>query len=311
MQPQPTFTIASPEASRGAVIPSQQKGRRKRADVFAQWIVDNLPLPPLENQRYILDVAGGHGVLSFLLREKHGRRCIVIDPREETGGRAVAQVLRLSKRERRRLKEMGQRPVLEVEQRFDWFDANFTERESELLQGADAIVGMHPDQATEHIVDAALLHGLPTAVVPCCVFPQLAPHRRLPDGKTVTNTEDFVRFLALKVSNQGRDFPAGSLGEEVTAADEPAICRHWHRKGSCNLGENCKFSHPALDTLPPWSQRATGAGPIRRLEFSGANAVVFSKGEPHGALSSAERHEKELVRCVRCAFDCRSYKVRV
>ena len=178
-------TIASPEASRGAIVPSQQKGRRKRADVFAQWIVDNLPLPPLENQRYILDVAGGHGVLSFLLREKHGRRCIVIDPREDTGGRAVAQVLRLSKRERRRLKEIGQRPVLEVEQSFDWFDANFTECESELLQGADAIVGMHPDQATEHNY-CALLYGLPIDVVPCCVFPQLAPHRRLPDGKTVT-----------------------------------------------------------------------------------------------------------------------------
>ena len=39
--------------------------------------------------------------------------------------------------------------------------------------------GMHPDQATESIIDAALLLNLPCAVVPCCVFPSLFPHRRV------------------------------------------------------------------------------------------------------------------------------------
>ena len=36
---------------------------------------------------------------------------------------------------------------------------------------------MHPDQATEPIVDLALRLGVPFAVVPCCVYPGLFPFR--------------------------------------------------------------------------------------------------------------------------------------
>ena len=35
------------------------------------------------------------------------------------------------------------------------------------------------------VVDAALRHGRPFAVVPCCVFAHLFPERRLRDGKAV------------------------------------------------------------------------------------------------------------------------------
>src|SRR5688500_3796078 len=53
------------------------------------------------------------------------------------------------------------------------------ERYRELLLNCSLVVGLHPDQATELIVDFALKHGKPFAVVPCCVFPALFPHRRL------------------------------------------------------------------------------------------------------------------------------------
>ena len=36
-------------------------------------------------------------------------------------------------------------------------------------------MGMHPDQATESIIDCALMLDKPGAVVPCCVFPSLFP----------------------------------------------------------------------------------------------------------------------------------------
>ena len=39
------------------------------------------------------------------------------------------------------------------------------------IRACDVLVGMHPDQATEPIVDAALRLNKPFAVVPCCVFP--------------------------------------------------------------------------------------------------------------------------------------------
>ena len=43
----------------------------------------------------------------------------------------------------------------------------------------DVVVGMHPDQATEPIVDFSLRHKKPFAIVPCCVFPKENPRRRL------------------------------------------------------------------------------------------------------------------------------------
>ena len=42
------------------------------------------------------------------------------------------------------------------------------------------LVGMHSDQATEEIVDLAIMHDMPFAVVPCCVFPKLFTHRKIP-----------------------------------------------------------------------------------------------------------------------------------
>jgi hypothetical protein len=48
--------------------------------------------------------------------------------------------------------------------------------------GFSLVIGLHPDEATEPIVDYALEAGLPFAVMPCCVFPRLFPERRLDNG---------------------------------------------------------------------------------------------------------------------------------
>jgi hypothetical protein len=40
-------------------------------------------------------------------------------------------------------------------------------------------VGLHPDQATDPIVEFALWQRAPFVVVPCCVFPRLFPGRRV------------------------------------------------------------------------------------------------------------------------------------
>ena len=42
-------------------------------------------------------------------------------------------------------------------------------RAADLVARCSVVVGMHPDQATESLVDFALRHGKPFAVVPCCV----------------------------------------------------------------------------------------------------------------------------------------------
>jgi hypothetical protein len=72
------------------------------------------------------------------------------------------------------------------------------------------VIGMHPDEATETIVDEAIQAGKPFAVVPCCVFPNLFPDRKFSDGRTVRTLEDFIRYLSEKHSDirvQTLDFP--------------------------------------------------------------------------------------------------------
>ncbi|KAF9333004.1 hypothetical protein BG006_004099 [Podila minutissima] len=59
-------------------------------------------------------------------------------------------------------------------------DDAFLQTHRELVASASVLIGLHPDQATEPIVRAALKAGKPFAIIPCCVFGRDNPHRRLP-----------------------------------------------------------------------------------------------------------------------------------
>lgn len=56
----------------------------------------------------------------------------------------------------------------------------------------------HDNNGLQPIVDVALKHGKPFAVVPCCVFPSLFPHRKTPSGQTVRTINEFVDYLVAK-----------------------------------------------------------------------------------------------------------------
>ena len=76
-------------------------------------------------------------------------------------------------------------------------DATFACLERALAE-CSVVLGMHPDQATEPIVDAAIELGKPFAVVPCCVFPELFPERRTKDGDSVRTYVQFLDYLVAK-----------------------------------------------------------------------------------------------------------------
>ena len=71
----------------------------------------------------------------------------------------------------------------------------------QLFSELSVVVGLHPDQATEPILDFALQQGLPFAVMPCCVFPRLFPHRRVrqqqegADAVPVVTYEQLVEYM--------------------------------------------------------------------------------------------------------------------
>ena len=63
-------------------------------------------------------------------------------------------------------------------------------------RGCSVVCVLHPDSATEPLVDFAIEMGKPFAVVPCCVFWRSKPG--LLDGG-VRSYEDFLRYLERKL----------------------------------------------------------------------------------------------------------------
>jgi len=64
-----------------------------------------------------------------------------------------------------------------------------------LLRGASCIIGMHPDQATNPIMEWGLRLRKPWAICPCCVFPNLFTERRLDGGGEVRTYDELCSWL--------------------------------------------------------------------------------------------------------------------
>ncbi|KAF9158560.1 hypothetical protein DFQ26_007474 [Actinomortierella ambigua] len=131
--------------------------------------------------------AGGDG--QFYRRDK------------EQGRTGEACHLEITKAEKRATKKKEKESFV-VPHLATMLDDQFAVDHGDLLKGASIILGMHPDQATEPIVDMALKHGKPFAVVPCCVFAVDNPHRRLLDGRSVNTTVEFVEYLVQKTRRE-------------------------------------------------------------------------------------------------------------
>lgn len=89
------------------------------------------------------------------------------------------------------------------------------ENDVALLSEASIFVGMHPDQATEYIVDAALELNKPFAVVPCCVFTNLFPKRKTPSGSIVRTYEELIEYLQHKDPRIRKEYLPYSCGRNI------------------------------------------------------------------------------------------------
>jgi len=115
----------------GKVYQHRFHGDPRRFEVVAQFIHERYG----RDVRYIADVAGGQGMLCRILRKKYHYDCEVIDPRGWT------------------LKGVPGRAV---------------ELDPSVADYYDLIVGLHPDEATRAVAQAALAR--PTILIPCCNF---------------------------------------------------------------------------------------------------------------------------------------------
>jgi len=152
----------------------------ERAGVFVDWLLRHAPADLWKPGAVVLDIAGGKGDVSRRLAAATGARCVVVDPEKR---RSVTA---------RKAEEMSAAGVSFLHA---WLDDAFQASHADLLRSAVLLIGMHPDQATEPIVQVAAALGKPFAVVPCCVFSDHHPDRRLPDGTRVTTLSHFVAYL--------------------------------------------------------------------------------------------------------------------
>lgn len=106
-------------------------GDPERFAVLAEFIAERY----WRSIAYIADVAGGRGMLSRLLTKKYNYDCEVIDPRVHV------------------LKGVNSRACE--------FDAT-------LAPYYDLIIGLHPDEATRAVAEAARIR--PAILIPCCNF---------------------------------------------------------------------------------------------------------------------------------------------
>jgi hypothetical protein len=106
-------------------------GDPTRFDVVAKFIYDYYGT----RVRYIADVAGGQGLLARELNKRFHYQAEVVDPR----GHALLGV-----------------------------PARAEEFSPALASYYDLIVGLHPDEATRAVAEAALQR--PTIIIPCCNF---------------------------------------------------------------------------------------------------------------------------------------------
>ena len=74
-----------------------------------------------------------------------------------------------------------------------------------LIRQCSFIAGMHPDQATEAIVDLSQRLGVPFALLPCCVMPSLFPLRRQNkgQGEPIRSYSAFCQYLLDKAPAKG------------------------------------------------------------------------------------------------------------
>lgn len=163
-----------------ALVLKQQHDKRERHLIFADWLVQKYGAAFLSSGSGVLDVAGGKGELSSVFHLMN-IPSVVLDPdprfagRNSPGFHIIAEPL------------CGD-------------GSNLTEsiehqEHAHLITNCSIIVGMHPDQATEAIVDTALRLGKPFAILPCCVMPKLFPNRRHDDGERVRTYSEFCRYL--------------------------------------------------------------------------------------------------------------------
>jgi len=183
----------------------------------------------------VLDVAGGSGGLAFELVFKHQLPCTVVDTRPVQFSAGQKKHLEFRKQSHDALESIGKNkttplvenlkgrfqagisddgllsqlqtlletesvlkglPSSKIRKRADFVEANEKLRKLLEEKRCSVLVGLHPDQANDPIMEIGFALNLPWVVIPCCVFPNLFKQRQLkPSGKLVRTYDDLCEYI--------------------------------------------------------------------------------------------------------------------
>ncbi|KAG7380814.1 hypothetical protein PHYBOEH_011295 [Phytophthora boehmeriae] len=182
--------------------PHGKTNKQQRAQIFVEWLVETFGADFLSSGKGVVDVAGGRGSVSFELWNKRHLPCTLIDPRPMKLSKMQHKYLKKQKKEAKQRDQVDMALVeaLVPQVRTLFNTGPFLEdaNNAQLVEQASLLLGMHPDEATDAIFDVAIKLNKPFAVVPCCVFGNKFPERRLADGGKVVSYANLVEYLEAK-----------------------------------------------------------------------------------------------------------------
>lgn len=218
--------------------PHSSANKSQHNYIFAAWLVRTFGQTALRQGQGVLDIAGGKGGVSYELVVQYGIPSTLLEVRDMIQLSSMAR--RRMKRIHRKRSLAGtaydRAPMAQYLEShnlipnddgvlipevslcieslaplpFRHISCKFPEQlivlmndsvMTSLVQSSSILVGVHPDEATEAIVDAAIHFRIPFAVVPCCLHSNLFPHRVTATNAVVNSYEVFIDYLAAKHIN--------------------------------------------------------------------------------------------------------------
>ena len=159
-----------------------------RNSQFSDFLVEKFGLENIK-KGFVLDIAGGKGLISYFLTTKYGIKCKIVDPRGATLPKA-------------KIKELKKKKIV-IEEERKMFKLGICE---ELIKGCSLINGIHPGEATIDTVDAVLNKKINFIVVPCCIFHNKFKERKSKNRKNVVEYPELIQFILKKDDKLKTDF---------------------------------------------------------------------------------------------------------
>ncbi|OQR93439.1 hypothetical protein ACHHYP_02555 [Achlya hypogyna] len=164
--------------------PHEKGMKAQRARIFCDWLLETFGPDAMRTGSGVVDVAGGKGDIPFELWNKRGIPTTLVEPRPLNPRKVHHKFFAKSK--------TG--PCRHIQA---CLDNDLLLAEAAFFTATAVFLGMHPDEATEPIIDVALKLGKPFAVVPCCVMSRQFPDRRW-EGDVVGTYDVFIKYLKAK-----------------------------------------------------------------------------------------------------------------